>query len=49
MTAGSSPSEIPSEADHVGTLRHQYLYLCNPYGNHPVGDLKVIHRSMEGR
>lgn len=42
MTGGSFPSETPSKAgDHVGTLQLQYLYLCNPSENIPLGPLKL--------
>lgn len=42
MTGGLFPSETPSKAgDHVGTLQLQYLYLCNPSENIPLGPLKL--------
>jgi len=42
MTAGLFLSATPSKAgDHVGTLQHQYLYLCNPSENIPLGPLKL--------
>ena len=42
MTGGLFPSETLSKAgDHVGTLQLQYLYLCNPSENIPLGPLKL--------